>query len=213
MNMKRFRKILLIVASLFMFTNVAYAQYYQLANQLGEMIKPALSGSFNYKGHVDVAYLHGFGPSGKKVDIISATTTQGFNYASWLFMGVGAGVDFALTPKDRFVNNSEVGVILPLFTEFRFKIGNQNKTSMFIGLRLGASFLVSDIYMGTGNGYITSEECFYLKPSVGVRIPINKKKPKQAVNISASYQLMTPGCSYYDSLTLNNFGATIGFEW
>ena len=34
-------------------TTFASAQYYELANQIPQLISPALSGNFNYKGFVD----------------------------------------------------------------------------------------------------------------------------------------------------------------
>lgn len=216
-NLRKFLLLVVVFVGGIFSTN---AQYYQLANQLGEMLSPALSGSFRYKGFVDVAYMPGLGSKYETADILEVTTTQGFQYASWCFIGVGAGVNIAFAESGGYEGvlmpdrTTNVGVMLPLYTDFRFNIGKREKTSMFIDLRIGASFLVSDYYFRIGNGYVTSDECFYLKPSIGVRFPVNKKNSKQAINLSASYQLMTPGWSYYnDSLTLHNLGATIGFEW
>ncbi len=68
----------------------ASAQYYQIANQIPQMLQPALSGSLNYKGFVDASYVKGIGQ--RNADFLELTTTQGFQYSSWFFMGVGAGV-------------------------------------------------------------------------------------------------------------------------
>ena len=58
---------------------------------------------------------------------------------------------------------------------------------------------------------------FYFRPSIGVRIPINSQNPKQAVNVGLTYQLLTSNNNYTywhdNSVTLNNLGLTVGFEW
>ena len=57
---------------------------------------------------------------------------------------------------------------------------------------------------------------FYFKPSLGVRVPLSSKNPKQAVNFGVTYQLLTSDNNYSwygNSVTLSSFGATIGFEW
>lgn len=218
--MGNLKKLIVLVVVCMSGFSLSQAQYYQLANQLGELLSPALSGSFRYKGFADVAYMPGIGSNYETADILEVTTTQGFQYASWFYLGVGAGVNIAFAESGGYEGvlipekTTDVGVMIPLYTDLRFNIGSREKTSMFIDLRIGASFLVSDYYFRIGNGYVTSDECFYLKPSIGVRFPVNKNNPKQAINLSANYQLMTPGWSYYnDSLTLHNLGATIGFEW
>lgn len=217
--MKMIKKITIAIVCLCGCIGSAEAQYYQIANQLGDLLSPALSGSFKYKGYADVSYLKGVGGDGKYADFLGVSTTQGFQYASWFFMGVGAGVDIVFSGQNDSVgilfpeSTSESGVMIPLFTDFRFNIGDTAKTSMFIDLRLGASFLVSGDDLRVGNGYLTRNECFYFRPSLGIRIPVNNDKPKQALNISASYQLLGSEWSYYDSLTLHSVGATVAFEW
>ena len=73
--MKRLGIVVLLLAG---FIVSASAQFGLMANKLEEMLKPALSGSFNYKGFVDVAYLAGF----DSPDLLEITTTQGFKYSS-----------------------------------------------------------------------------------------------------------------------------------
>ena len=50
-----------------------------------------------------------------------------------------------------------------------------------------------------------------------MRIPINSQNPKQAVNVGLTYQLLTSNNNYTywhdNSVTLNNLGLTVGFEW
>lgn len=204
----------------------ASAQYYEIANQLPGLIQPALIGGFNYKGYVDADYIKGVG--NHNVDFLGFSTTQGLRYADWFFMGVGIGVDVVFShTNDDFGNwgntrpdfdpgNSEkTGVMIPLYTDFRFNIGGMTKTSFFINLKVGCSFLVGDNYMAVDNGYLTSQQYFLLRPSLGVRIPVSSTNPKQAFNISAVYQLLTS--NYWDcrssNITLNGVGVDISFEW
>lgn len=96
--MKRFY--LLVIALAFLLPLHVSAQYYQIANQLPQLISPALSGSLNYKGFVEVSGLAGVGHN--RANVIDFSTTQGFQYSSWFFMGVGAGVDVVMAqqPQD-----------------------------------------------------------------------------------------------------------------
>ena len=142
-------------------------------------------------------------------------------------MGVGIGVQAIMTDRndnydpwqypgdwDESRSRSRTGWIMPLYTDFRFNIGSPTDTSFFIDLRLGASFLLSDNYLEIGDGFLDSDQAFYLKPTIGMSIPLNNSG-KQAVNIGVSYQLMTQNYWYRNSsdITLSSFGATIGFEW
>lgn len=230
--MKSFIRTLAAATLVLACSGTAGAQYYQMANQLQQLISPALSRSLNYKGFVDASYLKGLGT--RNADYLEITTTQGFKYADWFFMGVGAGVEVVFAnPQsqfndwnapagdldfdgfDRHKGHTKTGWVIPLFTDFRFNIGKPKDVGFFIDLRLGCSFLLSDKYLEIGDGYMTNSECFYLRPSLGMRIPLNADKPRQAVNIGVSYQLTTSDYWYYhsSSTTLNAVGVSIGFEW
>ena len=202
--MKRLGIVVLLLAG---FVVSASAQFGLMANKLEEMLKPALSGSFNYKGFVDVAYLAGL----DSPDLLEITTTQGFKYSSWCFMGAGAGVNLAFPPSQNASVRSDVSVLLPLYADFRFNIGNPTKVGLFIDLKLGAVFLLSEGAYNTNLGYMGNDPSLYLKPSIGVKIPVNNAK--QALNLSASYQLMTPRFSNGWLVNFNNLGATLAFEW
>ena len=125
-----------------------------MGNQLQQMLSPALSGSFNYKGYVEASYLRGLGDD--RFDVIDISTTQGFKYSSWLFMGAGAGVDIILPSLD-YKHNVDPIVMIPLYADFRFLIGNQDKVGVNIDLRLGAAFNFSDDFP-TNNGYIYEDD-------------------------------------------------------
>lgn len=224
--MKNYLKLLFISTFVVAATQSLSAQYYQIANQLTGLIQPGLSGSNSYKGSVEVSYLAGVG--NKKADFLNISTSQGFQYRPWLYMGAGIGVDvaFAHQANDFGMNTggnnsywghkyTKTGVMIPVFTDFRFNIGNALKPSFYVDLKIGASFLMGDSYLAVGNGFITNREYFYLKPSIGVRIPVSKNNGKQAVNIGVTYQLLTSNYWYYgsSSTTLNALGATASFEW
>ena len=178
-----------------------------MADKLTDMLTPALSGSFNYKGFVDVAYLAGLNSS----DLLEITTTQGFKYSTWCFMGAGAGINLAFPQSNNPDVRNDVSVLLPLYADFRFNIGNPTKVGGFIDLKLGAVFLLSEGKYFSEIEYMENDPSLYLKPSIGVRIPVNNAK--QALNISASYQLMTPRFSNGWIINFNNLGATLAFEW
>lgn len=202
----------------------ARAQYYQLASQLPQLISPALSGSLNYKGFVDMTGTAGFGHN--RANDLSITTSQGFQYASWFFMGVGAGVDVMIGQDvidspvtdglDYFTHPaSKTKVMIPLFTDFRFNIGPRNAASLFADIKIGASWLLGNSYLKMTDGVLTGATQFFLRPSVGVRVPVNKSNSSQAVNIGLTYQLLTSNNYYWASrsLTLNNVGLSIAYEW
>jgi len=202
------------------------AQYYEIANQLPNLITPALSGSMNYKGYVEGHYLKGVGDY--KADFYGISTSQGFRYASWFFMGVGIGVDGITAHADNDFGNWDnpdysytehgsrsSGVMIPIFTDFRFNIGNPSSVAFTAGIKIGCSFLMGQDYLEISDGYITNQEYFYLRPSIGVRIPISKTNSKQAVNFSADYQLLTSNywSSWARNITLNGLGISASFEW
>lgn len=207
-------------------TNIANAQYYEIANRLPGLITPALSGSFNYRGIVEGHFLKGIG--NYNADFFGVSTSQGFQYSSWFFMGVGIGLDMVTSHTDddygdwsmnypSYANHSSTttGVMIPIFTDFRFNIGDSSKASFFIDLKLGASFLIGRDYLRISNGYITNQEYFYLRPAIGVRIPVNSQNNKQAVTIGANYQLLTSNywSSWTRNVTLNSLGVNVGYEW
>lgn len=210
--MNQLKRLILILVISLSFTGVAKAQFYEIANQIPRLFSPALSGSFKYKGYFEASYLKGLGE--ERIDFVDISTTQGFRYANWMFMGVGAGVDIMLPSVDFQHHNYDPAIMVPLYADFRFLIGNQSKVGVNIDLRVGAAFTFDSF--PTNNGWITNEECFYLRPSFSVRFPINKNKPKQAINVGFTYQLLISDWSgtYWDNnKDFNSIGATIGFEW
>ncbi len=215
----------LTLAALTIFVSLqASAQFAAIANQLPNLITPALSGSMSYRGFVEAEYLKGIG--NVNVDFAGVSTSQGFQYADWFFMGVGLGVQYVHSnPSENWLpsygepNNwhgtSTNGCMVPVFTDFRFNIGKKSSASFYADLKIGASFLMGGNWLSVSNGYITNSEYFYLHPQIGVRIPVNSTNPKQAVNIGASYQLLTADYwyNYRSSQVVNSLGVNLGFEW
>ena len=210
----------------------AHAQYYQIASQLPDLISPALSGSFQYRGFVEASGLAGIGPN--RANFLGVSTTQGFQYASWFFMGVGAGVDVAMAhkddiwniaPSDTYSDNdgwdparyASTRVMIPLFSDFRFRLGQDNTVSYFLDIKLGASWIIGNKYLAMRDRCLTTNTQFYFRPGIGLRIPVDSKNYKHAVNIAVTYQLQTTNNNwgyYYDNgCTTSHLGGTVGYQW
>ena len=212
----------LIIALIGMLSPVqSKAQYYNIVNQAANMLQTAVIGGMSYKGYVDASYVGGLGTL--QADFIGVSTTQGFQYANWLFMGAGLGVDLVYSKAGSQYNGTPIGnrgvttsgVMIPLFTDFRFKFGKPTSTSLVIDVKAGGSFLIGKNYLAIENGYINGSEYFLLKPTIGIRVPVSSNG-KRAMNIGLTYQLLT--CNYWwynnsNSGTLNSLGATVSYEW
>lgn len=206
----------------------ASAQYYEMANQLRNLISPALSGSFNYKGFVEFGGLAGFGTP--RADFFSISTTQGFKYADWFFMGAGMGVDVAFAHRSQDIHedpeeydwmgrpSATTKAMIPVFSDFRFIIGGTSTTSpgFFIDLKLGATWLIGNSDLRLKDAHLSHGTQFYLKPAVGMRVPVDADNPSRALNFGIQYQLITSNNFYTygsDSATLNGLGFTVAYEW
>lgn len=224
----KIRKNIIFILGFFamIFSINADAQYYEVANTLQSMIRPALTGGGRYKGFVEAGYSHTL--SKYNGDFIEVSTSQGYQYNSWFFMGVGLGVDVLFAHKNDHWGegmttppggpNPETittAPMMPLFTDFRFNIGNTSKISFFLDLKVGCSFLLSNRYIPIGDGYLTNREYFFLDPSLGIRVPVSKKHPKQAFDVGIRYKLLTSNYWYKsnNNITLQSLGAFLAFEW
>ena len=205
----------------------ASAQYSDIVNGIANAITPALSGSGAYKGFVETSYTQGFG--NYRTSFASLTTSQGYRFTNWFYMGAGIGVELLWsTVNDGWASDwqqhypdwyshshTSTAVMIPVFTDFRFMFGNYSATSFFINLRLGADFLCTNSYVRIRDGYLTNTDYFLFQPAFGVRIPISAYNPKQAIDIGIHYRLMT--CDYWSSwnsdICLNGLGVNVAFEW
>lgn len=216
-----------ILTTLLLFTASLSAtcngQIYETVNTLRSVISPALSGSGRYKGYVDLGYSHTL--ARYNGDFLEVSTSQGYQYNNWFYMGAGLGFDLLLSHKgphwgDGTPPPSNPGItttapMLPLFADFRFLIGDSRNVSFFLDLRLGCSFLLSNKYIAIGDGYLTNREYFFLNPAIGVRVPCNKSNPKQAFDVGVRYKLLTSNYWYSNNnnITLQALGAFVAFEW
>lgn len=95
------------------------AQYYELANQLTNLISPALSGSASYQGYVDLSGTAGIGDN--RANFVGISTTQGFRYTPWFFMGAGLGIDVAMARGDK-----------ALYDDYGYQAYNTTKTQAML---------------------------------------------------------------------------------
>lgn len=206
------KKLALLIALVFAIAFSANAQY-GAGSHIRSMLSPALSGSFSYKGYVEGSYLRGLGDD--RFDVAEISTTQGFTYSSWLFMGAGLGIDLMIPSLDNGLKG-EYSVMVPIYADFRFNIGNQSRVGLNIDLRLGTAINFNDDFY-TNNGYLLEDECWYIRPSISMRIPLSQENPRKALTIGVTYQLLMSDAYYcynwYDDKLYHNVGATIGFEW
>ncbi len=225
--MKNILRHSILASALIFVASSAHAQYYELANQLANVIQPALSGSMRYKGFASASYVKNLGDF--NADYLEVSTSQGFQYSSWFYMGAGLGFDVTFShPNDDWGNgwasdtqpssfhrSVTTAVMMPIFTDFRFNVGSASSTNFFVDLRIGASFMLTDSWLRINNGYLSDRQYFYLKPTVGVRIPTNPQNSRQAFNVGISYQLLTSDYwrSYESRGTLSGLGLSVSYEW
>lgn len=205
----------------------ASAQFGEIVNGLTNMALPILRQGAGYKGYLEADYTMGVG--NYRTNFISFATSQGYKVNKWLYIGAGVGVDllwstinngwgsdWAADNPDWVAHEKTTSAwMIPVFTDFRFILPGMTDTSFFFNVRLGAAFLCSDSYVQIRNGYLTDNKYFYMQPAFGLRIPICKTKPKQAVDIGIHYRLMTS--DYWSvwqySAAINGLGLNISYEW
>ena len=218
--MKKNYLLLIIAVLINIMPTTAFGQYTNIVNQAANLLQTAVMGGSRYKGYVEATYTGGFGRL--QADFVGLSTSQGYQYNDWFFMGAGIGVDLVYSKTETGYNDWNYnrqtrtsGAMIPIFTDFRFNLGGRTSTSFFIDVKAGGSFLIGKNYLAIENGYINGSEYFMLRPSLGLRVPISKTG-KKAMNIGLTYQLLT--CNYWwynnsNSGTLNSLGATVSYEW
>lgn len=206
----------------------ASAQYSDIVNGLTNVVLPAIQGGANYKGYVEADATFGVGEY--RTNFLTFATSQGYQFNSWFYMGAGIGVDMLWSNiNSGWADNWNDGnpgwynhekttfaVMIPVFSDFRFILGAQNVTSFFINFRVGAAFLCSDSYVQIRDGYLTNQNYFYFQPAIGLRIPVNKTRPRQALDIGIHYRLMTSdywGGTWQKNAYINGLGLNVSYEW
>lgn len=118
--------------------------------------------SSGYKGMVDIGYAFGTGNYG--IDRLMFTTSHGYQVNSFLFLGIGAGINY--------YTDGGAGTI-PIFADFRGTAPIANtRIAPFLDIKIG--YTIMDI------------EGFYFAPSVGVRIALSRKI---GLNLALGYEI------------------------
>lgn len=227
--MKKIYSRILGMLALILIPGAAKAQYAQIVNQIPSIISPALMGGASYRGYVDATATFGIGDD--RANFVGISTTQGYRFAPWFFMGAGIGVDIAMSSTSDYdlispsrpdpayyPSMARTKAMIPLFSDFRFNFGKQEGVSFFADIKAGATWLIGNSYLELNNGALSTRAQFLLRPSVGLRIPVNSQNAKQAVNVGLTYQLITANSSwgYWNnsySPTINSLGLSVGYEW
>lgn len=203
------------------------AQIGEIVNGLTNVALPAITQGAGYKGYLEADFTAGVG--NYRTNFVTVATSQGYQLNNWFYMGAGIGVDMLWSTVNKGWANGFIGqdpswndhqytssaVMIPVFTDFRFILGDQRSTSFFVNFRLGAAFLCSDSYIKIRDGYLSNREYFYFQPAIGVRVPVSSTKPRQALDIGIHYRLMTSNYwnNWQYNATINGLGVNIGFEW
>lgn len=203
------------------------AQYGEIVNGLTNVALPLIRQGAGYKGYVEADYTQGFG--NYRSNFLTLATSQGYKFSDWFYMGAGIGVDFLWSQinggwGEGWIDSgngwnthqlTSSAVMIPVFTDFRFILGDQTQTSFFINLRVGAAFLCSDDYVKIRDGYLSDRNYFYLQPAVGVRIPVSRTHPRQALDVGLHYRLMTSDywSNWQYNAAINGIGLNISYEW
>lgn len=160
--------------------------------------KQAKNGLRGYKGFVDTGYL--FDVSDYNTNKFEVSTSHGYQFNNYFFVGGGLALDY--------YNDLELAAV-PIFANFRANFIN-NKVTPFGDVKVG--YTAGDI------------EGAYASFAVGVRVALVKK---MALNFRLEYVVQGwdyegrdfyygSSNSYYyydDSMTLNNIGLKVGFEF
>lgn len=205
----------------------ASAQIGDVVNGLTSVMLPAIQRGSGYKGYVEADYTCGVG--NYRANFLTLSTSQGYQLTNWFYIGAGIGVDMLWSKinsgwgNDWIDNNphwyehekTNFAVLIPVFTDFRFIMGNQTDIGFYIELKCGAEFLCSNNYVKIRDGYLTNQNYFYFQPSVGFRIPTCKTRPRQAMDIGVHYRLMTSDywSNWQRNASLNGFGINVSYEW
>lgn len=205
----------------------ASAQYGEIVNGLTNVALPAIRGGAGYKGFLEGDYTQGVGAY--RTNFVTVATSQGYMLTNWCYIGAGIGVDLLWStvedgwsddwayqnPEWRDHKHTSTAVMIPVFTDFRFIMGDQSNTAFFMNLRFGAAFLCSDSYVQIRDGYLTNRNYFYLQPAIGMRVPVNKTKPRQAIDIGLHYRLMTSNywSGWQHNASINGLGVNVSYEW
>lgn len=205
----------------------ASAQINEIVNGLTNVAITAARQGAGYKGYLEADYTHTFG--NYKSSFVTLATSQGYMVSDHFYIGAGVGVDLMWTTLDKGWGSDWLprdparasrhsvssALMVPVFSDFRYIMGQATDPTLFLNLRVGCAFLCTDSYVRIADGYLTNREYFYLQPAVGVRVPVNRTKPRQAVDFGIHYRLMTGRywSGWQHDAAINGLGLNISYEW
>ncbi len=121
-----------------------------------------------YRGFADIGGGFGVGENGDGV--FSISTSHGYQFNPYFFLGGGVGIDAHI---------GWGGVCLPIFADARWYFFEKGRSALFIGTKLGYSIL----------------DGLYFNPTFGVSIGLNRKL---AINVTFGYSLQQAEFWYYE---------------
>lgn len=141
-----------------------------------------------YRGFVDLGYTIGVGEN--KLGRVDITTSHGYQFNPYFFIGAGVGLCYWTEPE-------ELGV--PVFIDFRTDIPTGSKISPFVDLKLGTDAA-------------TQKFCHYGNFAIGCRIALVKQL---AFNVSLGYQFQKyeAGTIKKATFTTNGISIKAGIEF
>lgn len=147
-----------------------------------------------YRGFIDLGYTVGIGDWG--IGRLEATTSHGYQFNPYFFLGAGSGVHYYCT-------DGVDDLVVPIFLDIR---GNFTKGAIvpFAGIKAGYSFIATESFEDFGA---------YLAPAIGVKFMMSEKS---AFNLSLGYTFQFAEIYYYGYSSSENTGGIsikLGFEF
>lgn len=159
----------------------------------------ALQPQCGYRGFVDWSnYLDidlGFlvGEGGETKVFTGFTTSHGYQFNNWLFVGGGAGYEYNLNWK-KYHHRDESRYVIPVFAEARLD-ARWNRFTPFFSVRLGAN--------------LAEHGGIYFSPTVGYRFNWGRKS---AINFGLGVTLYGKRWSYQDYIEIPDGGLVLAPE-
>ncbi len=147
-------------------------------------------GAKGYRSFLDAGYSYGIDDGGS--DRVSLTYIGGYNFSSYLYVGLGFGVSVT----DLIGGNAELG--LPIFAHIRSAFLKKSRTSPFISVNVGYSVALSKSeeftpswgdYYGGFREYDYSG--IYLEPCIGFEVRSKKPEKKSAFQMGVIFTMLS----------------------
>lgn len=122
------------------------------------------------------------------------TTSHGYQFNSWLYVGGGAGLQYNLDWKKYGNNNGECRFVIPVFAETRMD-ARWHRFTPYISLQLGAN--------------LSDHGGIYCSPTVGYRFNWGHKS---AINLGMGASIYSRRYTYNEHIVLPEGGIIEGLE-